>query len=455
MRDSAFPRILIAGTSGGCGKTTMMCAISRALSNRGIQAASFKCGPDFIDPLIHAEAAGQPSCNLDLLLCGAGTTRRLLAEKSAACDVALIEGARGFYDGMGSNTSACSTCHLANETQTPVVLVVGCAGMMLSVAALIQGFLEFGTNRIRAVLLNEIDPADYPVYKEIIESRTGVPVCGYLPHIEEAVIHKRHLGLVTAAEIMALGEKADLLGQYADKTVNIAALMAIAQEAPALSYEDPAFQSAGPIRVAVARDRAFCFYYEENLDLLRRLGAELVPFSPLRDRMLPEGIHGLLIGGGYPELYVRQLSENLSMRDSIRSVVQAGLPTIAECGGYMYLGRSIRTRDGSEHPMTEVLDIATAMEGRPQKRGYIRLTARRDNLLCHAGENVMAYEYHGSVDDDSAGDFAALSIASGDKWDCCVATPTLFAGFPHLYWAGQPQLAENFARACRRIATYR
>lgn len=451
MRESAFPRIMIAGTSGGCGKTTMMCAIMRALANRGHHVAAFKCGPDYIDPLIHAEAVGKPSCNLDLLLCGAEATRRLLAEKSMACDISLVEGANGFYDGMGSNTSSCSTCHLANETRTPVVLVVGCAGMMLSIAAIIEGFLQFGTNRICAVLLNQIDPADYPLYKELIESRTGLPVCGYLPSIKEAVIHKRHLGLVTAAEIMALGEKADLLAQYAEKTIQLTELMALAQQAPSLTYEEAIFHPVSPIRIAVARDRAFCFYYEENLQLLSRLGAELIPFSPLRDRALPEDIQGLLLGGGYPELYTRQLSENLTMRDSIRSAVQAGLPTVAECGGYMYLGRSIRTRDGSEHIMTEALDITTAMNGKTQNHGYIRLTAHRDNLLCRAGESLTAYECHDAVDDDTAGDFAALGIASGEKRECGIATPTLFAGFPHLYWAGNRQVAENFVRACSRM----
>lgn len=444
MRNNA-PRLLLAGTGSGCGKTTVTTALLRALQRRGVPLAAFKCGPDYIDPMFHTEALGVPSRNLDLFFVDETEVRGQLARHIPADGVGIIEGVMGFYDGVSGNTDIASAAHLARATDTPSVLIVRPRGQSLSLAAEIKGFRDFAPNTLAGVILNGVSAGMYPFYRAIAE-QAGLPVFGFVPPVPESEIPDRHLGLVTAAEIGDLQSKLDRLADAAETGLDLDGLLALARTAPPLADQSAPLVPVTdkPVRIAVARDKAFCFYYADNFDVLRALGAELVPFSPLADENLPEGIDGLYLGGGYPEVHKAQLAANHTMRDSIHNVVLGGLPTIAECGGFLYLHRTL---DGAE--MAGVLDADAKLTKKLQPFGYVTLTARRDNLLCRAGGQIRAHAFHYAVSTDEGADFDAQK-PNGRAWACVYATDTLYAGFPHLYFRSNPAFAENFVRRAAR-----
>ena len=423
----------------------MTCAILQALVDRGMRPVAFKCGPDYIDPMFHSEIIGAKSRNLDLFFLGADTTCRLLAENTAGSSLAVVEGVMGYYDGIGMSSDA-GTYDLARTTGTPAILVADARGRALSAAALVKGLAEFRPDSgIRGVILNRCSPMLYPRLKACVEEEVGIPVFGYLPLMSECALESRHLGLVTADEVSDLREKLRQLAEAAEKTLELDALLEIAHNAPVLDFTPPVLPEKGaPVRIGVARDRAFCFYYEDSLDLLRQLGAELVPFSPLTDERLPNGVQGLYLGGGYPELYAAQLEENHALRRQIRDVVYAGMPCIAECGGFMYLTQSIAGR-----AMVGALPGNCFDTGRLTRFGYITATARKDNLLCRAGEQVPMHEFH-HWDTPQPGDAFGAEKPSGKQWTCVHATDTLYAGFPHFHFYAKPVMAQRFLAACRK-----
>lgn len=442
------PRLLIGGTHSGCGKTTVTSAVLQALAERGTLPAAFKCGPDYIDPMFHTEIIGAPSRNLDLFLCDDGTVRALLAKNAAGAPLALMEGVMGYYDGVGGTSETASACDLAQKTGTPSVLVLSVKGMSLSCAAVLSGFLHFKENTIAGVVLNGVSKGMYAYYRDIIQSQTGVRVYGHLPFDARAAIGSRHLGLITAAEITDLKERLHCLAQLAEEYMDLDGLLALARSAPPLSAVLPETEPvcAQPVRIAVARDRAFCFYYEDSLDLLRAQGAELVPFSPLEDSMLPQKIGGLYLGGGYPELYAARLSANTAMLHAIRQAVRAGLPTVAECGGFMLLHERLVDADGCAYPMAGVIPGSASMTGRLQNFGYITVTAGQDTLLCRAGERIRAHEFHYAVSDDAGCACTARKPLREKTWPCIHATGTLFAGYPHFHFYANPAFAAAFVR---------
>ncbi|MCD7928009.1 MAG: cobyrinate a,c-diamide synthase [Oscillospiraceae bacterium] len=439
------PRLLIAGTDSGCGKTTFTCGILQALVNRGLRPMACKSGPDYIDPMFHSRIIGAESRNLDLFFYGPDTTRYLLSHHGAGRDVVVLEGAMGYYDGVAL-TSDASAWALACETQTPAVLVVDGRGGAVSLCATILGFLQFQPeSQIRGVLLNRIPPGLYPRLKEVIEERCGVPVYGYLPSLPQCAIESRHLGLLTADEVEGLREKMTLLAAQVEQTINLNGLLALADTAPALNPTSPALPE--PVRgrpvIAVARDEAFCFVYQDNLELLEQLGAKLSYFSPLRDEKLPP-CQGLYLPGGYPELYAARLSGQPRLRAEICRAVAGGLPTVAECGGFLYLQQELEDSEGNRWPMCGVLPGRGFRTPRLQRFGYVTLTAGWDNLLCGAGETLRAHEFH-YWDSDAPGDaFRAQKPRSRRGWDCAVATETLYAGFPHLAFYANPNAAARF-----------
>ncbi|NCB64042.1 MAG: cobyrinate a,c-diamide synthase [Clostridia bacterium] len=313
------PRLLLCAPASGGGKTTVTCALLQAYLDRGTQPVAFKCGPDYIDPMFHSEVIGAKSRNLDLFFLGKDLTRALLRENGAGGGLSLIEGVMGYYDGVGMSTEA-SAYDLAQATETPAVLVLDARGRALSAAALVKGFLDFRPDSgIKGVLLNRVSPMLYPRLKECIERETGVRVFGYLPDLPDCALESRHLGLVTAAEVADLREKLALLSAQVQKTVDLDGLLALAASAPDLG---PGEEPERPVtdrkpKIAVARDKAFCFYYADGLAYLEALGAELVPFSPMADAALPADVGGLYLGGGYPELYASALAQNQPMLESI------------------------------------------------------------------------------------------------------------------------------------------
>ena len=414
----------------------MTCAILQALVDRGMRPVAFKCGPDYIDPMFHSEIIGAKSRNLDLFFLGADTTCRLLAENTAGSSLAVVEGVMGYYDGIGMSSDA-GTYDLARTTGTPAILVADARGRALSAAALVKGLAEFRPDSgIRGVILNRCSPMLYPRLKACVEEEVGIPVFGYLPLMSECALESRHLGLKTAGEITDLAQKIGLLADALEANLDWATLEALTERPAPAPVPPPALQTAG-VRIAVAQDKAFCFAYAETLDCLRTAGAELVFFSPVHDTTLPEDICGLYLPGGYPELYARPLSENKTMRDAIRDAVNGGLPTVAECGGFLYLGQTLEDASGTAWPMAGVLPGKGVKVGRLVRFGYADMTAKADSLLFHAGEHLYIHEFHHWDSTDNGSDF---SVWKSEKvqWKCGFASMSLYAGFPHLYWAGTP-----------------
>ena len=445
MKNAKLNRLMIAGTGSGSGKTTTICALMKGLLNRGLRVHSFKSGPDYIDPMFHSKITGVKSRNLDMYLCGENTSKYLLAENGKASQISIIEGVMGLYDGLGMDTTKYSSNDLSNRTQTPVVLVVQAKGMAASLIAMLKGFLEYKDNLIKGVILNGISPMVYPCYKEMIEENLNLKVYGFLPNLPEARIESRYLGLITADEVRDLRRKIDILGANAEKYIDLDGLLELAKEAPALEYEDIKIEELGRVRIALARDEAFCFYYEDNLDLLKRLGAELVEFSPLRDESLPADIDGIIIGGGYPELYADDLSQNKSMLASIAEAYEKGIPIYAESGGYLYLGSSL---EGKE--MVGILKHKSLLTDKLQNFGYKRLVAQRDNLLCKKADSIKAHEFHYTKADYDGEDFLAVKESTGKERETIVANEQIFAGFPHLHLWGNLDFAKNFMKTCLR-----
>lgn len=440
--EQKIPRILLAGVSSGCGKTTVTCAILQALVNRGYRVGAFKCGPDYIDPMFHSRVIGAKSANLDPFFFRENTLRYLLAKNSAELDISVIEGVMGYYDGLGLTTRA-STYEVAGMTDSPVILVVNAKGASLSVLAVIQGFLNlYPENHIQGVILNQCSPAVYEALAKAMEERFAIRPLGFLPKMADCALESRHLGLVTAAEVENLREKLQLLAAQAEKTMDLEGLLKLADSAPSVSYDPVELPRRERIRVAVARDKAFCFFYEDSLEALSDMGAELVSFSPMEDNSLPDNIQGLYLGGGYPELYAQQLSQNKSMLESVRTALANGLPCIAECGGFMYL-----TQEIAGYPMAGFLPGNCFDNGKLTRFGYVTLRAKEDNLLCKAGEEIPAHEFHHWDCTQPGSGFTAVK-STGKRWDCAVVTDRLYAGFPHFHFYANPEFLKNFYETC-------
>ena len=428
-------QFLIAAPRSGSGKTTVTCAVLTALQRRGADPCAFKCGPDYIDPMFHRSALGVESHNLDLYLSAPDTVRRLYARYAAGHGAAVCEGAMGFYDGQGLTTRA-SAWELADTLGLPVLLVVQPKGASVTLAAQIQGLVSFRKNsHVSGILLNDCSEKLYKMLKALLERETGLPVLGYLPHLPDAALESRHLGLKTAGEIADLQQKIALLAQAAEENIHWEKLLSLCEQPAPAAAQIKQEHKKQCVKIAVARDEAFCFAYAETLDCLRTAGAELVFFSPVHDTALPEDICGLYLPGGYPELYARPLSENKTMRDAIRDAVNGGLPTVAECGGFLYLGQTLEDASGTAWPMAGVLPGKGVKVGRLVRFGYATLTARTDSMLFRAGERLPVHEFHHWDSTDNGTGFTAAK-PNGKQWDCGFANEHFYAGFPHLYWAG-------------------
>ena len=455
--------ILLAAPSSGSGKTSAACALMAAFQASGYQVRSCKCGPDYIDPMFHREVLGIGSENLDLFFSSPEELKALYEEHSRGADLVVVEGVMGYYDGMSLATEKGSSYEVAKTLGLPVILVIPGRGAALSLAATIRGMAEFRKDsQIRGILLNRISPMLYPKLKEMLEAelrKAGheIPVVGYLPEDPLFHLESRHLGLVTPQELDGLRERLALAGEKARETVELERLAEIAGRGMPEEMAEPAVitektvKEEGKVNIGIAQDRAFCFYYKENLRLLERLGCRLIPFSPLEDEKLPEGLDGLLLGGGYPELYAGRLSANTSMRESIRQAILQGMPCIAECGGFMYLHEELTTTGGETFSMAGVIKGATRPVGRLVRFGYITISpAGEEGTYLKKGETIRGHEFH-YWDSTLAGNSCRAVKPDGVRsWECIHMDGNLFAGYPHLYLPSLPEFGKRFVEACRR-----
>ena len=439
-------QFLLAAPRSGSGKTTMTCALLMALKRRGCAPCAFKSGPDYIDPMFHRAVLGVESRSLDLFFSAPETVRALYAKGAAGHGAAVCEGAMGFYDGLGGVSDRASAWHLADTLDLPVLLVVEPKGQSLTLAAELKGLVNFRTpSHIAGILLNNCTARMHALLAPMLEKETGLPVLGFLPKLPEAVIGSRHLGLYTAAEVENLQQKLALLADAAEEHIDWPRLLALCEkEPPALPEKAP--QPPARVRIAVAQDEAFCFIYAETLEAFRDAGAEVVFFSPLRDTALPKNIGGLYLPGGYPELHARELSKNTSLLREIKRKIESGLPTAAECGGFLYLGQSLTDAEGQSWPMAGVLPGEAKDAGRLVRFGYAALSADSDSLLFRAGESFPIHEFHHWDSTANGTALAAKKPVGGAEWRCGFVNEHFYAGFPHLYWAGTP-LPQRFAAA--------
>ncbi|MBQ1862372.1 MAG: cobyrinate a,c-diamide synthase [Clostridia bacterium] len=439
------PRVLIAGTSSSSGKTTAVCALLSLLKRRRISVRSFKCGPDYIDPMFHRSVIGIKCSNLDPFFCDDDLLRYLLFE-NAAGNLAVIEGVMGYYDGTGDNGSDNSTYSVAKKTDSPVIIVVNAKGASSSLLAVVEGFLNYLPNsNIRGVLFNRMSLMNYKYVCSLMKIRfrdSVIPV-GYIPELpDECLFPSRHLGLVTAAEITDLQKKLDKIADICENTIDIDAVLSIADKAGRLNCTSPAVPAHEKINIAAAFDSAFCFYYSDNFDLLKKMGAEITFFSPLKNEPVPRNADGLLLGGGYPELYTDILEKNEISKNSILNSIESGMPAIAECGGFQYLGKTV---DGKK--MCGLFDSESFSENKLVRFGYNTITSEKDGIFGKKGTSFKAHEFH-YWDSTLNGDSFTAVKPNGKSWKCAFTTDTLYAGYPHLYlWSNLPA-ANNFYNKC-------
>lgn len=449
---------MIAAPKSGSGKTMITCALLQLLKDSGKNVLSYKCGPDYIDPMFHKKVLGVPSKNLDTFFTDEKTTVQLFLDERADGDFAVLEGVMGLYDGLGGIYEQGSSYHLAKVTQTPIILVVDAKGMGKSVLALIAGFLQYDTHHlIKGVLLNRMSKGYYDIIKPLIEKELSVKVVGYFPEQKDIRLESRHLGLVMPDELADIKEQLDELAGRLKKTIDLDMLLDIAAEAEEITKttntEQMQIQNQNnKVNIAVAMDEAFCFYYEDNLRLLEKCGAKLQYFSPLHDTKLPDNCDALLLGGGYPELYAKELSENLSMRNSIKTAFKTGLPTVAECGGFMYLHTYIHNiceedADAQNYVfgMTGALDSECHFKGKLVRFGYIELAEKHSNFLP-PNEKIKAHEFHYYDSTDNGADCIATKPATCRSYDCVISKDNYWLGFPHLYYPSNPHFAESLVR---------
>ena len=453
-----IPRIVIAATQSGSGKTTLVTGILAALREQGRKVQAYKIGPDYIDPGYHALASGRPAHNLDTWLVPKAQLKEMFAESAKDAELAVIEGVMGLYDGGRRGIS--STAEIAKLLDAPVLLVIDAKSMGASAAALALGFRSYDPDvELSGVLLNRLGSATHQTMIEEALAEIGIPVLGAVRRDEELAMPERHLGLLPTEE----NQDMEIIRRMAEKVsaqVNLDGILSLAAQAKPLEAGhcmDRLSAEIGKVsrcRIAVARDEAFSFYYPESLRVLEQFGAELVPFSPLKDKALPSA-DGLILGGGFPEMFAHELTENHSMRESIRRAAEMGMPIYAECGGFMYLMEEMIDFEGTSHAMTGVIPGKTQMQRKLQMVGYVTAELLRDSVLGTAGQCFQGHEFHFSVAcageraADATNAFEFTRMRNGAKYLAGYAQGNVLGSYLHLHFACCESAAEHFVASCR------
>lgn len=447
----ADPRLMIAGTGSTCGKTWITCALMRALSLRGMRVAAFKCGPDYIDPLFHEKVLGIPSRNLDLYFTDQDKMRDLFLLDHDR-DISIVEGVMGLYDGLGGIREEASSYDLARALKMPILLVVNAHGKGRSLAAEINGFLQMDTEKlICGIILNRVSASFYGMLRPVLEELTGVKVLGYMPSCEEWKLESRHLGLKLPREKEMLLEHVTHAAAQMERSVQLDDLLEILRQAdqknPLISEKPQWLEKwdvKSTVRIGVAKDEAFCFYYRDNLRMLENAGAELVYFSPIRDAGLPKDLDGLLLGGGYPELWAKELAENVAMREQIKEQLGRGLPSLAECGGFLYLHENLKAEDGNAYIMVGALQGSGFYTGRSVRFGYAEFSSP------HAEFVLRGHEFHYFDSENCGEDWQARKPVTGRNWKCMHMGEGHVWGFAHLYYPSAPDFPKWFVGCCEK-----
>ena len=488
------PRFVLAGTNSGVGKTTFTLGLMAALQQCGLRVQGYKAGPDYIDPSYHTAVTGRVSRNLDTWMLSKEAVMEIYLRSSVDADVSVIEGVMGFYDGKDPKSNAGSTAELSTVLQAPVVLIVNVGKMARSAAAIVKGFQCLDeTVHIAGILVNHVGSHNhFELVKDAIEQECAVPVLGYLPKRTDIQIPGRHLGLIPAIERGELRPLFDSLAEAMEQTVDLDGLLAAARSAPDLMdpspvlFRAPKAEAAGdggsrhchradnPIKIAIAKDAAFNFYYPENLELLEHYGAQLLYFSPLAGELIPDEADGLYLGGRFPEEFAGRLSEHQMLLEQVHHHIADGLPTFAECGGYMFLSQSITDLSGSTYPMVGLLPVKVTMQPRLAALGYREVTALTDSILFEAGEKARGHEFHYSAAEPvpfarrqgsrAQRDGIALTTDRGSSANLDAAYQVtgrfgykpdgfvwrnMVAGYTHLHFASNPRMASRFVASCR------
>ena len=450
---------MITAASSGSGKTMITCGLLELFKRKGLNPLACKCGPDYIDGLFHKQVLELEGMNLDSYFEAPEELRDKYSRLSKG-HLPVVEGVMGYFDGLGGSTTRASSWEVAHILDLPAVLVVDARGASVSLAAVIKGFLEFERpmgSQIKAVIFNRISPMLYPRIRELVERETGIRAAGFVPELDFLKVGSRHLGLVLPEEIAGLREQMNRLGKCLEETIDWEFLEELGAEKEgrdALEEEntEASCTAAFSFRLGIAMDEAFCFYYQDNLRLLERLGGELVYFSPIHDRSLPEQLDGMILGGGYPELFCEALSLNESMRESVKKAAEGGLPVLGECGGYLYLLEELEAEDGRIWPMTGVLKGKGYKKGKNSRFGYIGVEAEKDSLYLKPGEQIRGHEFHywdcEVLEEEWV--MRAKKPVGNRSWPCIRIKNQVMAGFPHLFYPSCPAFAVRFAKACVR-----
>ncbi len=453
MRDKiTIPRVVVAGTQSGVGKTTIVSGLLAELRKRSLKVQSYKVGPDYIDPGYHSLASGRPCHNLDSWLVPKDRLLSIFESTSRGMDIAIVEGVMGLFD--GGRGGVASTADIARLLCAPVILVVNCRSAGESIAAVVLGFIQYDPSvTIAGVILNQVGSESHQLIVTEALKKIGVPVLGVIRRTENLKVPERHLGLLPVTENPAEKVIENIHSAIAG-CIDIEELLRIAAQAKCVELPPVvSLPETRCARIGVAQDEAFSFYYPESLKVLEEMGAEVVPFSPLRDKELPD-VDGLVFGGGFPEMFLEELAGNLSMRRSIREASQKQMPILAECGGYMYLCERVASFDGMEYPMTGLIPEVCRMEKRLQTVGYVEATALVDTVLCAKGETLRGHEFHFSrmeaVDPAEKQNFAFLITKNrtGLQYPAGFAANHIVASYLHIHLAGSLESARRFVSCC-------
>ena len=439
-----YPRIMIAATGSGTGKTTITCGILAALKDKGLNPCSFKCGPDYIDPMFHRNVLGLEAGNLDTFFTEDDVTTSLFLDEYAG-DVAVIEGVMGLYDGLGGTQIKGSSYDLARVLKAPIVLVINGRGMGRSILAEIKGFLSYDkSNLIKGVVLNKVSKGFAKTLSNLIETELGIKVVGYVENNQAVSVESRHLGLVMPNEIDTINEKLSVVRDIVKEGVDLNCILDIARNAEDIeaACNQSDIVNANHMKLAVARDEAFCFYYKENLRMLERAGVELEYFSPIHDKVLPKDINGILLGGGYPENYLNELANNGSIKTAIKKAIDRGMPVLAECGGFMYLLEYIANKEEKMYQMVGAISGSSSFKGKLVRFGYV--TIEKDDTFL-----IKGHEFHYYDSDNNGGDLSVTKASTGSTVKGMHFNGRLCVGYPHLYYPSSPKFVENFLEAMK------